>query len=50
MFGSAAKRENAELKNRIAQLEQLLANLGGGDIMRMQSYRMQLSQELTQLE
>ena len=50
MFGSAAKRENAELKNRIAQLEQLLANLGGGDIMRMQNYRMQLSQELTQLE
>ena len=50
MFGNAAKRENAELKNRIAQLEQLLANLGGGDIMRMQSYRMQLSQELTQLE
>jgi len=50
MFGSAAKRENAELKNRIAQLEQLLANLGGGDIMRMQSYRMQLSQELTHLE
>ena len=50
MFGNAAKRENAELKNRIAQLEQLLANLGGGDIMRMQNYRMQLSQELTQLE
>ena len=35
MFGSAAKRKNTELKNRIAQLEQLLANLGGGDIMRM---------------
>ena len=50
MFGSAAKRKNAEQKKRMAQRDQLLANLGGGDIMRMQSYRMQLSQELTQLE
>ena len=50
MFGSAAKRENAELKNRIARLEQLLANLGGEGIAAMQNYQMQLSQELTQLE
>ena len=50
MFGSAAKRENAELKNRIARLEQLLANLGGEGIAAMQNYQIQLSQELTQLE
>ena len=50
MFGSAAKRENAELKNRIARLEQLLANLGGEGIAVMQNYQIQLSQELTQLE
>ena len=50
MFGNAAKRENAELKNRIVRLEQLLANLGGEGIAAMQDYQMQLSQELTQLE
>lgn len=50
MFGGAAKRENAELKNRIARLEQLLANLGGEGIAAMQNYQIQLSQELTQLE
>jgi len=50
MFGSAAKRENVELKNRIARLEQLLANLGSEGIAAMQNYQIQLSQELTQLE
>lgn len=49
MFGRAAKKENEQLHQRVAELEQTINSLGGGDIFRIEEIKKERNEELKEL-
>lgn len=49
MFGSKAKKENEQLKQRIEELEQILESIGAADIVQADRLRLELEERQAQL-
>src|SRR5699024_1583118 len=45
MFGSKAKKENIQLKQRIYELEQLMASIGAADVVQIDRRRRELEEQ-----
>lgn len=49
MFGRAAKKENEQLHQRVAELERVIDSLGGGDVVRLEEKKKEQGRELEEL-
>lgn len=49
MFGRTAKKENEQLRQRVAELEQTIEHFGGGDVLRLEELKREKEQELAEL-
>lgn len=50
MFGSKVKKENEELKHRLANMEALFESMGGGDLVKLKDTRDSLLQTISELK